>query len=148
MINIKLYEEWCAELVARVNKKCEFSISRCQFAVSEAHMVKKMANAQGIALCVSYPDTRGVGSDTVADVQQGFFFVVERVAQGMDSDKAEVDRYERLQTVMLALRDEILESQMDCMQLMPTYDYKIEWEWQIFGGCNGLSLGIKFKNND
>jgi hypothetical protein len=49
---------------------------------------------------------------------------------------------------MLTLRDVIRQSHDECVDIIPEESYKIEWEYQIFGGVNGLSMGLKFKNYD
>ena len=149
MINIKSFREYVADLSQVVNSSCQYKIDSIQMAVSEAHMIKKLLHARGITLCVSFPDSRGTGvADSLREDEQAFFFIVEKVSPGADNSEEEITRYEKLQTVALALRDALLKSTSDCFRIIPDYDYKIEWEWQILGGYNGLSIGVKFENYD
>lgn len=149
MINLKAFREYVVGLSDTVNNSCQYKIDNVQMAVSEAHMIKKLQSSCGITLCASFPDSRGTGSaDSMKEDEQAFFFVVEKVSPGTDNNDGEINRYEKLQTVALALRDALLQSSSDCFRLIPDYDYKIEWEWQIFGGYNGLSIGVKFENYD
>ena len=34
----------------------------------------------------------------------------------------------------------------NCSFVAPEDNYRLEWEYQIFGGYNGMSLGIKIKS--
>ena len=63
-------------------------------------------------------------------------------------DETEITSYSELQDIMLNLRDVIREYYSECMNIIPEESYKIEWEYQIFGGVNGLSMNLNFKNND
>ena len=100
-------------------------------------------------MCVSYPDAQSSGTeDNYTDNQQVFFFIVKRLAPGQMDDETELATYATLQNIMLNLRDVIREYYSECMDINPEESYKIEWEYQIFGGVNGLSMGVTFQNND
>lgn len=149
MIDIKNFREYIVELVYNVNQDLEFDIEHIVMAVNEAHMVKKLQNKAGVALCVSYPDAQAVGEpDNTQDTQQVFLFVCERASPGQLNDEGELMLYAKLQHIMLTLRDYMRDSGGDCIDILPEESYKIEWEYQIFGGLNGLSMGIKFKSYD
>lgn len=149
MINILQFRELCIELQHKVNAISDSQIDTVVMAVREEHMVKKLQNKLGITLCVSYPDAQSSGTeDNYTDNQQAFFFVVKRLAPGQLDDETEITTYAELQDIMLNLRDIIREYYSECMNIIPEESYKIEWEYQIFGGVNGLSMGVTFKNND
>lgn len=149
MINILQFRELCIELQHKVNAITDSQIDTVVMAVREEHMVKKLQNKLGITLCVSYPDAQSSGTeDNYTDNQQAFFFVVKRLAPGQLDDETEITTYAELQDIMLNLRDVIRDYYSECMNIIPEESYKIEWEYQIFGGVNGLSMGVTFKNND
>lgn len=149
MINILQFRELCIELQHKVNAITDSQIDTVVMAVREEHMVKKLQNKLGITLCVSYPDAQSSGTeDNYTDNQQAFFFVVKRLAPGQLDDETEITTYAELQDIMLNLRDVIRDYYSECMGIIPEESYKIEWEYQIFGGVNGLSMGVTFKNND
>lgn len=149
MINILQFRELCIELQHKVNDISDFKIDYVVMAVREEHMVKKLQNKSGITLCVSYPDAQSSGTeDNYSDNQQAFFFLVKRLAPGQMDDETEITSYSELQDIMLNLRDVIREYYSECMNIIPEESYKIEWEYQIFGGVNGLSMNLNFKNND
>ena len=149
MINILQFRELCIELQHKVNAISDSQIDTVVMAVREEHMVKKLQNKLGITLCVSYPDAQSSGTeDNYTDNQQVFFFVVKRLAPGQLDDETEITTYAELQDIMLNLRDVIRDYYSECMGIIPEESYKIEWEYQIFGGVNGLSMGVTFQNND
>ncbi|WP_289090359.1 hypothetical protein [uncultured Bacteroides sp.] len=149
MINILQFRELCIELQHKVNAISDNPIDTVVMAVREEHMVKKLQNKLGITLCVSYPDAQSSGTeDNYTDNQQAFFFVVKRLAPGQLDDETEITTYAELQDIMLNLRDVIRDYYSECMGIIPEEIYKIEWEYQIFGGVNGLSMGVTFQNND
>lgn len=149
MINILQFRELCIELQHKVNAISDNPIDTVVMAVREEHMVKKLQNKLGITLCVSYPDAQSSGTeDNYTDNQQVFFFVVKRLAPGQLDDETEITTYAELQDIMLNLRDVIRDYYSECMNIIPEESYKVEWEYQIFGGVNGLSMGVTFKNND
>lgn len=149
MINILQFRELCIELQHKVNDVCDDKIDSVVMAVREEHMVKKLQHKSGISMCVSYPDAQSSGTeDNYTDNQQVFFFIVKRLAPGQMDEETELATYATLQDIMLNLRDVIREYYSECMDINPEESYKIEWEYQIFGGVNGLSMGVTFQNND
>lgn len=149
MINILQFRELCIELQHKVNAISDSQIDTVVMAVREEHMVKKLQNKFGITLCASFPDAQSSGTeDNYTDNQQAFFFVVKRLTPGQLDDETEITTYAELQDIMLNLRDVIRDYYSECMGIIPEESYKIEWEYQIFGGVNGLSMGVTFQNND
>lgn len=149
MIDIKAFREYISELVYETNQELEKKIEHIVLSVNESHMIKKLQNKSGVCLCVSYPDAQAVGeSDNVKDSQQAFIFVCQRVSPGQLDEEGELALYCELQHIMLVFRDFLRGAENDCVDINPEESYKIEWEYQIFGGVNGLSMGLKFTNYD
>ena len=149
MIDIKAFREYVIELVALANEELVNTIDHVVMAVNESHMVKKLQNKAGICLCVSFPDAQAIGEqDNPRDTQQAFLFVCQRVSPGQLSEDDEVLFFAELQHVMLTLRRLLRQNESECVDIVPEESYKIEWEYQIFGGLNGLSMGLKFKDYD
>ena len=91
MINLQSYIEYWMDIKGIVNKTCPYHIDGVCAAISEAHMVKKLVTTRGITLCVSYPDAKGTGTmDSLSEVQQGYIFIVEKVAPGTDTHEEEI----------------------------------------------------------
>lgn len=149
MIDIKAFREYISELVYKTNQELENKIEHIVLSVNESHMTKKLQNKSGVCLCVSYPDAQAVGvSDNVKDSQQAFIFVCQRVSPGQLDEEGELALYCELQHIMLVFRDSLRGAESDCVDIIPEESYKIEWEYQIFGGLNGLSMGLKFTSYD
>lgn len=149
MIDIKAFREYISELVYETNQELENKIEHIVLSVNESHMTKKLQNKSGVCLCVSYPDAQAVGQpDNAKDSQQAFIFVCQRVSPGQLDEEGELALYSELQHIMLVFRDFLRSSVSDCVDITPEESYKIEWEYQIFGGLNGLSMGLKFTSYD
>ena len=74
-------------------------------------------------------------------------FLLEKVPSGQQSDEDELAHYASLQQLMLALRDILMDSPFVCdNEMQVTSDLTIEWEYDIFGGWNGLSIGLKLQD--
>jgi hypothetical protein len=149
MIDIKNFREYISELVYNANQELDNKIDNVVLAVNESHMTKKLQGKSGVCLCVSFPDAQAIGQDdNTNDSQQVFLFVCQRVAPGQLNEEEELLLYSILQHIMLTLRVYIRLYNDACVDILPDESYKIEWEYQIFGGMNGLSMGLKFKNYD
>lgn len=144
MIPISRFREWCIELMNEVNVR-EVLIKHLVMGVDEGHIVKKIKDKQGVCLCVNYPDAVGSGTDDNAiDVQSLYFFVVEKANPGSQTDDGEMLHYGKLQDIMRLLRSTLrIFAQGNCIGVEIDLNDKIEWEYQIFGGFNGLSMGVK-----
>lgn len=144
MIPISRFREWCIELMNEVNMR-EVLIKHLVMGVDEGHIVKKIKDKQGVCLCVNYPDAVGSGTDDNAiDVQSLYFFVVEKANPGSQTDDGEMLHYGKLQDIMRLLRTTLrIFAQGNCIGVEIDLNDKIEWEYQIFGGFNGLSMGVK-----
>ena len=144
MIPISRFREWCIELMGEVNGGGVL-IEHLVMGVEEGHIVKKLKDKRGVCLCVNYPDATGSGEDdNETDVQPVYFFVVEKANAGSQTDDEEMQHYGKLQDIMRLLRRVVRDSaQRDCIGVEVDMNDKIEWEYQIFGGFNGLSMGIK-----
>lgn len=149
MIGIKTFREYISEMVHYTNQELELKIDHVVLAVNESHMTKKLQAKSGVCLCVSFPDAQATGQqDNPSDQQQTFLFICQRISPGQMSEEEEILRYNDLQGIMHSLRDVIREYGSECVDIIPEESYKIEWEYQIFGGMNGLSMGLKFKSYD
>ena len=144
MIPISRFREWCIELMNEVNAG-KIRIEHLIMGVEEGHIVKKLKDKRGVCLCVNYPDATGSGeNDNETDVQPVYFFIVEKVSAGSLTDDAEMLHYGKLQDITRLLRSTVRnDASGNCLGVEIDLNDKIEWEYQIFGGFNGLSLGIK-----
>ena len=147
MIPIERFTAWCDSLIQAVNSERQ-QIDGLVMAVKEEHLIKKLKDLKGVQLCVQFPDAVGSGEqDNETDVHDIFFFLVQKMPAGSMSNDLELARYADLQTTMVELRDEIRRCvACGCAVTVPGNQYRIEWEYQIFGGFNGISLGFKLED--
>ncbi len=144
MIPILRFREWCIELINEVNADTQL-IDHLVMGVKEEHIIKKLRDKSGVCLCVNYPDASGSGEeDNVTDDHTVYFFVVQKINPGTHTEDEEMKHYDAMQFTMSQLRSAVRASaQQNCIGVQVSPSDKVEWEYQIFGGFNGLSLGAK-----
>lgn len=149
MIDITRYREFLVELRERVNRQSDDHIDGIVIAVREGHMMKKLKDRTGIQLCANYPDAQTQGNlDSHSDRNKVLLFLLEKVPSGQQNDEAELQHYARIQRMMRILRDALLEMDAFCGELRSGNDLLTEWEYDIYGGWNGLSIGLNIEDFD
>lgn len=149
MLSIFRFREWLLELKERINQSNEKAqIDGIALAVHEGHIIRKLRDRQGICLCGKYPDAQVNGAaDAFSTDNQVLLFLLEKVASGQHSDEDELVHYATLQRLMNALKTELLDGQLLCdNSVRLTSSLTIEWEYDIFGGWNGLSISFKLED--
>lgn len=151
MITIQRFREWLLELKEAINKDCSAAqIEGIAMAVREGHMIRKLRDRRGIILCGKYPDATTTGTtDNFGTDNDVVLFLLEKVPSGQHSDEEELLHYATLQRLMLLLRDRLMQSPLLCTDdTQAPVELTIEWEYDIFGGWNGLSVGFKLSTAD
>lgn len=149
MINIQEYREKLIELKERVNKDSRTKIDGIVIAVSERHLVKKLKDSTGLVLCSNYPDAvSDGGKDNYTDNNSLVLFLLEKVSAGQETDEEELLHYARMQEVMQRLKAELRDMDFACGELAGAEKITTEWEYDVFGGWNGLSVGLKLEDYD
>ena len=153
MINILRFQEWLLELKEAVNRSAGTSehperIGSVALAVNEGHLVRKLADRRGIVLCGRYPDSTFTGNGDIPSSENDVvLFLLEKVPSGRMTHETELLHYAALQRLMLTLRRHLLEDPLFCRSAARlASDISMEWEYDIFGGWNGLSAGFKLEN--
>ncbi len=148
MIDIIRYREYLIELQHAVNEQSEKKIDEIVMATKEGHLTKKLKDKAGLLLCANYPDSSYKGStDAHTEKNQVLFFLLEKVPSGSEDNEQEIQHYAEIQRVMQIMKDE-LQQRSSCGSIDADEDMITEWEYDIFGGYNGLSLGLKLKDYD
>lgn len=149
MIDIKRFREWLLELKEAVNRKTgEESIASIAMAVHEGHLMRKLRDRKGIALCARYPDAKVSGAEDALGTQnQVLLFIVEKVPSGQHSEEEEIGHYATMQALMNAMVAHLTEGNLLCDDsIRITSGLNVEWEWDIFGGWNGISISFTFED--
>lgn len=149
MINILRYREILAELRNRVNARSEMQIDGVIVAVSDRHLTKKLKDRTGFLLCSNFPDAESKGiPDNYREDNRLLLFLLEKVPAGDETDEEEITHYARMQAVMQILKSEIRSMDFVCEEIAGGNEISTEWEYDVFGGYNGLSIGLKLTNYD
>lgn len=147
MIEIRRYREWLIELKESINQEAEDArIESIAMAVHEGHMLRKLKDRRGVVLCAKYPDAKTTGDvDNHSSDNDILLFVLEKVPSGQHDDEDELAHYARLQELTDALLQQLLDGEAMCGDGVPGETFNVEWEYDIFGGWNGLSVSFKLK---
>lgn len=149
MIDIVRYREILAELKSRVNEQSEMQIEGVIIAVSDKHLTKKLKDRTGLFLCANYPDTESKGDeDNYKEDNRLLLFLLEKVPAGDETDEEEIVHYARIQRTMKILKEEIRGMDFACGEISGGEEINTEWEYDVFGGFNGLSIGVKLTDYD
>ena len=147
MIDIARYRELLAELRMKINEGSEQQIEGVVMAVREGHMVKKLRERTGVQLCANYPDAQVSGNqDLRTDRNKVLLFLLEKIPSGTQTDEAELMHYAKMQRLMLKMRDALLSMNEFCGELRSGSDLMIEWEYDVFGVWNGMSIGMNIED--
>ena len=150
MIDIQRFREWLIELANDINDKFQDDnpIQGTLMAVHEGHIIRKLRDRRGIILCAKYPDMQVKGAaDAFSTDNQVLLFFLEKVPGGQQTDEDELLHYQLMQRLMTALRERLWDGNLLCDEsIRLTTDLTIEWEYNIFGGWNGLSVSFKLED--
>lgn len=119
---------------------------------TESHFVKKVKDLNGIILGVilAPSDTEFQDVDNYAENNNELLFVLEKTDPGRFTDQNELYHYAKLQLVMKYVKEQIIARGMngnmcggDETMAKP---FHTEWEYNQFGGFNGLSVAFDLKD--
>lgn len=150
MVQIQRYREWLIELAHAINAQAvgHSPIQGVLMAVHEGHLLRKLKDKRGVWLCGKYPDGQVKGAaDAFSTDNEVLLFLLEKVPSGQHDEEDELQHYQRMQRLMVALRERLWDGNLLCDEsIRLSTDLKIEWEYDIFGGWNGLSISFKLED--
>ncbi len=153
MIDVLRYTEMVQEIRGKVNADLlpEEQITGVIVSPKEEHLVKKLGDREGVQLCSNYPscDTTVENSDRWGSDNQCLFFVLEKVSPGSQTDGDELEHYAKLQKIMELVKKVLMGDNFSCDYSFDIpHQIRTEWEYNTYGGFNGLSIGFNLKDND
>lgn len=120
------------------------TVSGVCLGVSEGQLIKKLRDKKGVWLCANYPAFKVNGKeDASVDTYGILLYLVEKVPSGSQSDEEEIQHYARMQRLMVDLIEELIGPAWNCLDLVPVDGLNVEWEYDVFGGWNGMSVSLK-----
>lgn len=150
MISITRYRELLIEWMNSVNNQTlDRSIDGVAIAVREGHMVRKLRDRQGVWLCSNYPDAQVQHTDdNDSTVTRVLLYIIEKVPSGQMNDEREIMHYAQMQELMDLLVGVLIDNPSVCRSMVPESSLNVEWEYDIFGGWNGLSVSLTLRDYD
>lgn len=152
MINIIDYESWLATLRSEVNNQMssDIQIENCLLAADESQLTKRLVDKTGFVLCSSFPDAEldARTTDNYSEENRLLLYVLYKNASGALTYEEELLLYAKLQAIMQAVKMIILSSKADCNLFQFSGKIRTEWEYNQFGGFNGISIGLNVKDHD
>ena len=160
MIPIKIYNTLLSQIISSVNATIDAQnietpsfvvphISKAIITVNEAHAIKKLKDAAGVVLIARMydADTKTDGTtDNYAELNHQLLYVVKKTTASEFTDAAELDEYAIYQRIATLIKEYILNRKV-CNSLLDK-PFHTEWEYNVFGGYNGLSISFDLKDFD
>jgi hypothetical protein len=151
MIKINKFAEFLQDIRGRVNAAFandKQHIAGTVLSVQETSMQKKLKDQPGIYLCAGYPscETDITDSDNYAGKHFCVFFLLEKINSGSLTDAQELDFYNRMQEMAEEIQEIVISDNHTCdYGFAAPEKIRIEWEYNIFGGWYGLSIGFEIE---
>lgn len=126
-------------------------IDHVVLAIDDAHLVNLLKDKQGVILCGNIPGFELQQYGGMLSTSNCVLFLVEKMSKDLQGSDREFGRYQHLQLIMTEIIRQIdgdyLQQTMCALGLQRIADLNIEWEYNIFGGFNGLSLGFRLRDD-
>lgn len=144
MISIIELRKVFETMVSELNKQNKNKISTMFFSPTEEHFVKRLGESKGIVLAVKLPD-----SDSEIDDENNYneqnhclVYLLEKQDPGRVTNEKELNHYAVIQSLMKDIKTYLKEVfAFDKVEyIMMSKQFRTEWEYQVKGGWNGMSL--------
>ena len=153
MIPIRDYQQFVAELVAKASELSDVEVEKVRLAVTESQLVTLLKDQPGVIVCGNIP---GMDLSYPAGgwVSEGecLLMVLERMPDDYQGTWREYEEYARLQRLMIAivrlLIGEDFQEFCDKGEVDFSRPLTVEWEYNQYGGFNGLSVTFRLKDRN
>ena len=157
MIQINAYKEFFDSAIAWANANADEEITvgkiitSLVMAVEENHLIKKIKDKPGIILAIKYPSADSQGDeDGYAERNKCLVYCVTKWDPGKVNDAEELENYAILQELTRRIKEYLNTSDKGpgiCGVNNGLYSsLRTEWEFNVFGGYNGLSISFDLRN--
>ena len=151
MIPIRDYQQFVAELVAKASERSGVNVDKVRLAVTESQLVNLLKDQAGIVVAgnipgmeLSYPASFWLSEG------ECLLAVLERMPDDYQGTQRETDEYARLQRLMnqmvRLLIGEDFQEFCDKGEVDFSRPLTVEWEYNQYGGFNGLSVTFRLKD--
>lgn len=119
---------------------------------TESHIIKKLSDKKGICLAVKMADADSVieSADNYSEQNHQLFFVLEKCNPGDFTDQTEREHYQKMQLIMRLVKEYMKRIGLNGINCggdeTLSKPFHTEWEYQTYGGFNGLSTGFDLQD--
>lgn len=151
MIPLKDYQQFVAELVAKASELCEVRVDKIRLAVSESQLVTLLKDQPGVVVAGNIPGME-LSHPVSFWLSEGecLLAVLERMPDDYQGTWREYEEYARLQRLMdqivRLLIGEDFQEFCDKGEVDFSRPLNVEWEYNQYGGFNGLSVTFRLKD--
>lgn len=157
MISAVRFRSLLLDLQADVNAELVetgLSIAHVVVSATDNLVVKKVSDKAGVILVAKMPpataDIRTI--DDYSEDNHCLLFVLEKKDPSSLTDKSEIEHFDKVQRIMRKVKEWImthgLHDGSDNETETLSKPFRTEWEYQVYGNFNGLSLGFDLKDFD
>ena len=151
MIPLKDYQQFVAELVAKASELCKVRVDKIRLAVSESQLVTLLKDQPGVVVAGNIPGME-LSHPVSFWLSEGecLLAVLERMPDDYQGTWREYEEYARLQRLMdqivRLLIGEDFQEFCDKGEVDFSRPLNVEWEYNQYGGMNGLSVTFRLKD--
>lgn len=150
MIAINNYRQFIAELTAVAAAKCETDVPRIRLAVTEEQLINLLKDMPGIVVAGNIPGTDIRNNGCWMSGGECLLMILEKWSadkQGTDWEYQELGKIQQLMAAVIRLlTGEDFQKFCDQGELDYAYTISVEWEYNTYGGFNGMSVKFRLKD--
>jgi hypothetical protein len=149
MIQIKEFAQMLQDIRGKINQEFTGKITGTALSVQPESMIKKLRDKNGIYLCGGYPscETDVNDSDNYTGKDFCLLFLLEKKSSGDLTSEEELNFYADMQKVGEKIQEILLSDNQSCDYGFSTpKKIRFEWEYNLIGGWNGISLGFEIES--
>ena len=152
MIAINDYRQFVSELAAAASQRSGVGYEKIRLAVTESQLVNLLKDQQGIVIAGNVPGAEITNNGFWMSDGECLLMVLEKMPADYQGTEREFDRYACLQRLMTAivrlLTGEDFQELCDKGELRTERPVSIEWEYNAYGGFNGLSVTFTLRDRN
>ena len=157
MIQIQAYKTFFQSAIDSANSNSDVEITggkqitELVMTIEESHLIKKIKDKAGILLAVKYPPTDSQGDeDNYSERNKCLIYCLTKWDASKVDDTEELNHYAILQELTMKIKNYLIKYDKGegiCGIENGLYSgFRTEWEYNIFGGYNGLSISFDLRN--
>ena len=152
MIAINDYRQFIAELSAKASENSRVEVSRVRLAVTEEQLVNLLKDQAGIVVAGNIPGSDIQNNGCFWSTGECILYVLEKMPEDRQGTDSEFDSYARIQELMAAivklLTGEDFQEFCDKGEVDRSRGITVEWEFNTYGGFNGMSVSFRLKDKN